>query len=305
MLQTLILIASIVMLAGAILTSSLVSARDAFHREVAAKTQTAMTDATEQFLAWARGNISANGTEQNWKGATNPTTISKSMCINATACRFYQTTRWIVTGATTGNSPQKGSNQSTSTAHNLATAVDEQRLSATVSVAVSDMTGHNIYGGRALEITARLFEAAPYIVVTGVRDLTSESGVSRSSEGDSGGVNDTTQNGKALATPSTIYPARYINTVIIASLNCENTLAFNEANPTATVDRGNGNIVQTRQGGSMAWSFQLPCTPTYGVPSAPSGTQDYNAPIGNAYQIEPSSKSSSWITNANLDLLPP
>ena len=183
MFQTLILIASIVVLAGAILTSSLVSAKNVFHQAVTAKTEVAMTDATSQFIAWAQSIISTKGTEENWAGAVNPVIPTKSMCVTSGPCDFYETTTWTVTGATIGKGTKQTSPQTTSTVQNLATSVDEQRLSATVSVAISDSTGHVIYGGRTAEITARLFDASPYIVVTGVHDLGSESGTADSSEG--------------------------------------------------------------------------------------------------------------------------
>ena len=294
MFQTLILIASIVVLAGAILTSSLVSAKNAFHQIVAAKTQTAMTDATSQFTAWAQTIIATKGgTEQDWAGAVNPSIPTKSMCANAGPCQFYETTTWVITGATTGTAPKSTTGQSVSTVQNMAPAVDEQRLSATISVAISDQSGHAIYGGRTEHITARLFDADPYIVITGIKDLDSDEGRISSVEGDTGGIEQVT-NVANFGRPAESNPSAYTNTTIRTTIDCLNDSTFDESNPMSNFDKGDDNLIAIRQGGSIAWSFQMPCTPTYGVPNAPASASNYIPPLGSVYQIGASNSKQPW-----------
>ena len=295
MLQTLVAIASIVVLTGAILTSALVSAKNAFHQAVVAKTQTAMTDATSQFTQWAASIIATSGTEQNWAGATNPNVVTKSMCVTTGPCQFYETTTWTVTGATVGKQLQQTSAQSISTASNMAPAVDEQRLSVTINSAVSDASGHNIYGGRSEELTARLFDAKPYVVITGAHDTSSEVSLQTASEGDSGGSMPSGFGYGVVSEPDIQQPGSYTNTVIKTIVDCQNSIPFDETDPTSTTDKANKLIIKVRQGGSLSWSFQMPCVPTYGVPAAPSGTQNYAAPNGAVYNIQSSNGSQSWL----------
>ena len=295
MIQTLLTIASIVVLSGAILTSALVSARNALHRAVVAKTQTAMTDATSEFTFWAQQFVAEYGTEANWNAHPMPV-VNRPMCASGVNCAYNATITWKITGATIGVQPANAVGQAVSVVQNMAPAVDEQRISATISVGVSDATGRRDYGGRTEEVTARVFNARPYVVITGVRDLSSDVGVVRDSEGDSGG-NETLHSVAANSTPNPLRPYQYTDTVIRTTLDCVNTRTFDESDPNAIVDHGFGTGLidhSIRTGGAQSWAYQLPCTPTYGVSAAPAAITNYIAPIGSVYQIDASNRSSNW-----------
>lgn len=186
----------------------------------------------------------------------------------------------------------------------MAGVLDEQRISATVNVAISDQLGHSIFGAKSQEITARIFDASPYIVVTGSHDSTSAAGVTSASEGDSGGVPSTVNGIAVNAVPDPHRPNAYVDTTINTTIDCINPNSFSQTNPFSNVDKGNGQIIGVRQGGSMAWSFQMPCTPTYGVPAAPLGTSFYSPPTGRTYQIDVSSNSIQWTKNDQIRSFP-
>jgi hypothetical protein len=297
MFQTLIVIASIVALSAAILTSTIVSAKNSFHQLVIAKTQTAMNDGTSQFQFWAQKFVAKYGTEADWQAqSAQPTPIFQPMCAtNETKCTFYETLQWKVTGASSGVPAPASSSAPMSTAQNMTPAVDEQRVSATITTIVSDATGRTLYGGRTEEVTARVFNVAPFVVVTGTHDLSSSSMPKvQDSEGDSGGAPD---NKLILfgGAPSVTDPSGYTSTIVKATIDCANTALFDQGNPEDSTDNGSRLFdPRFRSGGDLVWAYQMPCTPLYGVPQAPLGTPNYEAPVGSAYQIDASNATNVW-----------
>jgi hypothetical protein len=296
MFQTLIVIASIVALSAAILTSTIVSAKNSFHQLVIAKTQTAMNDGTSQFQFWAQKFVAKYGTEADWQAqSAQKAPIFQPMCAaNETKCTFYETLQWKVTGASSGVPAPASSSAPMSTAENMTPAVDEQRVSATITTIVSDATGRTLYGGRTEEVTARVFNVSPYVVVTATHDLASASEAIAASEGDSGGVAGV---GAALnvSIPQATDPDAYTDTVIRAQISCANTALFDETD--AEASQNNGSLLfdpHYHPDGSLIWAYQMPCTPTDGVPSAPNGTQNYTAPKGSIYQIDASNSDEDW-----------
>jgi hypothetical protein len=297
MFQTLIVIASIVVLSAAILTSTIVSAKNAFHQLVIAKTQTAMNDGTSQFQFWAQKFVAKYGTEADWQAqSAQQAPVFHSMCAaDAANCNFYETLQWKVTGASSGvPTPASTAAAPTSIAENMTPAVDEQRISATITTIVSDASGRTLYGGRTEEVTARVFNVAPYVVVTATRDLESASGSRSASEGDSGGFQDN-QRGFFENAPDVANPSGYDQTTIQATINCNNTTAFDQSNPESIADEGT-QLFDSRfhSGGDLVWAYEMPCEPTYGVPSAPPSASNYQAPAGDVYQIDPTNSNSNW-----------
>jgi hypothetical protein len=296
MFQTLIVIASIVALSAAILTSTIVSAKNSFHQLVIAKTQTAMNDGTSQFQFWAQKFVAKYGTEADWQAqSAQPTPIFQPMCAtNETKCTFYETLQWKVTGASSAVPAPASSSAPMSTAQNMTPAVDEQRVSATITAIVSDATGRTLYGGRTEEVTARVFNVAPYFVVTATHDLGSNSGAITSSEGDSGGVEDSVEESH-YAAPTTANPSAYTDTLLKATIDCDNTTAFDETDPEATEDNGTNLLdSQFHPDGDLVWAYQMPCTPAYGVPPAPNSATNYEQPTGNVYEIDASNSAADW-----------
>ncbi len=297
MFQTLVIIASIVVLSAAILTSTIVSAKNALHQIVVAKTQTAMNDATSQFQFWAQKFVAQNGTEADWNSpSSQQAPIFRSMCVGVPVnCNYYETLQWKVTGATSGFPAVAGpTSEAVSTAQNMTPAVDEQRVSATITVVVSDATGRTLYGGRSEEVTARVFDVAPYVVVTGTRDLGSDAGATNQSEGDSGGAKAKLP-GTLDAAPIAGDPSGYVSTVVRAIVDCGNSASFDEANPESPEDNATDLFdARFHTGGNLVWAYQMPCTPAYGVPSAPASATNYQPPIGATYQINASDSNAFW-----------
>jgi hypothetical protein len=173
-------------------------------------------------------------------------------------------------------------------------AVDEQRISATITTIVSDATGRTLYGGRTEEVTARVFDVSPYVVVTATHDLGSSAGAMASAEGDTGGVAEDAVN-ILKGSPEWNDPSGYTNTLITATLQCVNTAAFDESNAEADTDDGSNLFDSSfHPDGSLAWAYQMPCTPTAGVPDAPNGAENYVPPRGSTYVIYDSNNSSDW-----------
>jgi hypothetical protein len=103
-------------------------------------------------------------------------------------CPFQASMQATVLDDTTpSTNTDTSSNQNTVTANNLQTAsfVDEQRVSAVVKVTLFSADGTSQIAERDELVTARTFGAAPYVVITGVADLSGSAGLS--SEGDSAG----------------------------------------------------------------------------------------------------------------------
>ena len=297
MFQTLVIIASIVVLSAAILTSTIVTAKNSLHQVVVAKTQTAMNDATSQFQFWAQKFVVQYGTEANWDASgAQAAPIFQSMCVGvAQGCNYFETLQWKVTGATSGLPvAAAASGQAMSTAENMTPAVDEQRISATITAIVSDASGRTLYGGRSEEVTARVFDVAPYVVVTGTRDLGSEAGTLKASEGDTAGVQDDNEF-LHNSTPAPTNPSGYTSTIVRATIDCDNTPLFDEAHPEAAPNNGTSLFdPHFHTGGDLVWAYEMPCTPSYGVPPAPASATNYQQPVGTLYQIDSSGTNSSW-----------
>lgn len=174
LLQSLLLIATLIIMGSALLTSTLVNAKTAFHQMVARKTQAAMIDATSEFTAWAQENVRTNGIAQLpvWS-ATFQQRPLQSLCQPAeehgaaasppSSCALFQRIQWNVTGHTGSISNAASNDTLLSTASNIATAQDEQRISATITVAITNAGGDIIFANHSRQVTARLFHAFPFI----------------------------------------------------------------------------------------------------------------------------------------------
>jgi hypothetical protein len=89
-------------------------------------------------------------------------------------------------------------------ANNLQTAsfVDEQRVSALVKVTLYSADGSTQVAEREELVTARTFNAAPYVVITGVADLSGSAGLP--SEGDTAGCDPLNTQSCSSGTPSQV-----------------------------------------------------------------------------------------------------
>lgn len=302
LIQSLVIIAAMVVLSGAILTSTLVTAKASLHHTLLAKTQTAMNDATAAFIGAAASDVRKYGTEQPWP---SPTPSSQAMCGNASSpagasvpCPFLAVASWRVTGRTSAApvsfpSPMAGS--ATSNAQNLAATIDEQRVSATIAVRITDPTGRTLLADRSREVTARIFNASPYVVITGSRDSTTAAGSVHAAEGDTGGAAPSKLEEYYMPqSPDAKYPAQFTDTRIRTTVDCKNSsTTFDQNEPHATVDFGLNVNHSVRAFGNQDWAFEAPCDPKYLVDdsSAPSG---YATPIGSLYVANPTPVDLRW-----------
>ena len=301
LLQSLLLIVTLAVIGSAILTSTLVSAKSAFHSVIMRESESAMTDATALFVSWAQNNIRQNGIDQLpvW-AATAPALGAAPACghnfspassNNSDGCNFYRSITWSVTGYTNVESIASAKGLA-SEAKNLATAQSEQRLSATLNVSVTDRSGSIIYARESRELTARIFHASPYITVNAERDSNSEAGSISSSEGDTGGY--TVQNNHLTTTtvkPNLTIPASYTNTTLLTTIDCRNTDTNSSNN--ALFDNNNVIFAPLRVFGNLAWAYEIPCKPMQHVnpTTAPS---NYIAPLNSMYG-NTTTKNTLWL----------
>lgn len=302
LMQSLLLIAALVAISGTILTSTLVTAKNGFHQAMMTANQTAMSGATADFVAWAAsyvqpGNAAAGNAQTHNAQTVWPkqfTTEFKPMCSSqGTAlaapapCQYYVYAKWVVTGATTAGGIRTapvGAPPAThvSTVKNLADTVDEQRISATITVDINDPTGKKTFASTSREVTARIFDAIPYVVITGIRDVGTQEGNYSASEGDTGGaVNVTAYNsGNKLATPDPNHPAKATDTRLITSIDCNNSPGVSQLN--ALLNSTHSVDYSLRPYGNQDWAYEAQCTPAVVVTPPPTIT-DYIAPIGSSY----------------------
>ena len=291
LLQSLLLVVALALIGSALLTSTLVSAKSAFHEMVMRQSRSAMTDATASLISWAQDNVRENGIDQLpvWAQKTQPSDIHPACAAEAnnsirgdatTNCKLFSIISWNTTGHTDSTDDSLADVQS-SEANNLATAQNEHRISATINVAITDSTGAVVYSRQSREITARVFQAYPYIVLTGQRDTSSEVLTISSSEGDTAGYAKQNDHLNAVSvSPNQARPASYTSTVILTTINCGNTINNLFAN--AQLDNNQVAFAQLRPYGNVSWAYEVPCKPMQRInpATAPSG---YKPPSTNVY----------------------
>jgi len=299
LIQSLLLIATMLIVGSALLTSTLVSAKAAFHRAVIHKSETAMSDATAQFVSWAQNYVTKYGTEAPWPTGTQPQSgpISEDLCTGKVlsgnalgapgaspsngTCALMATMEWTVTGSSATTALRPVQTAATSTALNLSVSLDEQRISATLTVIITNASGKTVFANHSREVTARIFDAVPYVAVTGSRDVATEVADIHASEGDTGGFHQTEQ-GDFSATPTPNNPAAYTSTQIITEIDCANSLT----NDNQTDARANDNHVyfdrSDRGYGTLAWAFEAPCVPRYQI-NTNGAPADYRPATANIY----------------------
>ncbi|MBC5800802.1 MAG: hypothetical protein GIW94_12660 [Candidatus Eremiobacteraeota bacterium] len=285
---------------SALLTSTLVSAKAAFHRAVIHKSDTAMSDATAQFAAWAQNYVSKYGTEAAWPSGMQPQSgpISEDLCtgkvLSATTstqpgtpstgstCPLMATMEWTVTGSSATPTSHSAPTAATSIAQNLSVSLDEQRISATLTVIITSPSGRTVFANHSREVTARIFDALPYVAVTGTRDVSTEAGTVHASEGDTGGYHGSASDQFTEAVPTENHPSWFNDTRIVTTIDCSNSTSNrNQSSPTA-----DGNAVyfdrSRRTYGNLAWVFETPCAPKYQIDTTGAPT-DFQSPRGSIY----------------------
>jgi len=288
MIQTLALVAVIVTLGCAVLAGGTLAARTQLDRFVAHETDLALRDAVARFTADVRTIVAAQGASGPWPASqqTDPFPHAGSrpqaLCgsdAGAGVCPFTYAFTWTIDGQTNaGAGPPPGGPD---VANNLQRAViDEERIAGSVSVRVTDRDG-NVVAARTRTLTLRVFDAAPYAVVSGVRELTTLDGTRSAAQGDSGGTGSRAGTG-ILAdepAPDPAHPDRYRDTRIKVDMDCaEASPGFSESNPFADdAPAGDDGLPW----GVSGTAFEVPCAPTYAQQIT------LNAPTGLPYPANP------------------
>lgn len=302
--QGLLLVAIVVLISGSILTSTIVTAKTALHHALIVQSQTAMGDATADFVAWAQDRVRSQNARTSWAPRTiggKPDTVEfKPMCAAASAttndpeCAHAERISWVVTGSTDWALPTSSlRTPSYSGAMNMSRPVDEQRISAILSVDVDSPNGRTTYASASREITARVFDASPFVVITGVRETVSNNGTVDANQGDTAGNASVGRFSQQLPDPSK--PSVRTDTRIVTTVECQNSAEVEQNDPRS----GTGTtIIEAGRDGDMDWTYQTPCEPAYATPPPPPDPA-YIAPVGHTFETIDGDRSTSWIEYGN------
>jgi len=180
------IVAFLTALTGALLESSLLAAKAADSAAVARNSDVAIADGVADFTHGLAAFVALHGGAGPWPQHTSYS-AQKSGCAAADAqqCPFRYIIGGTITNASDANAAAPGTPDA---AQNLqAAAIDEQRVSAIVSVTFVT-PGSSAVGTRTRFLTYRVFDTAPYAVISGSRDMTTENGTQSAAQGDSGGA---------------------------------------------------------------------------------------------------------------------
>ncbi len=304
MIQTLALVAVVVSLGLAVLASGAISARAALARFAAQSMDVALHDSLVRFTSDVRAIVAAQGASGPWPGSQqsdpyphDPAAL-QPVCAGTPetkACPFAYTFAWSIAGHT--NASVAVAPGGPDTAENLQRAViDEERVAGSVTVRLLDRHGQ-LVATRTRFVTLRVFDTAPYAIVSGVRESDTLDGTRTAAQGDTGGTPARAGAGVLADAPSPdpANPDRYRDTRIKVDMDCvEQSPSFDENNPYADNSTAGDDGLPWGVSGS---AFEVPCNPGY----ANQITQ--NAPPGKEYPTNPfpldAFAQASWATGDN------
>ena len=290
LLQTLPLLAMIFLVGFGLVTSQLVAVRysvqRAASRDVGLAVDGAVIDVTRNVANYVRDNGS---TEGPWKSPVGQSPRASACAEHETGqvC-LYTTYHWRFTGSSRRGFPDSGSGSGAgqSKAVNLQTAlIDEQRVSVHVIASISSAKG-DVLAERTRDVTFRVFNAAPYAVVVGSYDVTSQLGAETATQGDTGGNLPfiVPLNGLPVR-PDFRYPDNYRDTTLHVSLTCQNS-AQNSNQTIPYVDNHPAYLGENAPNlpwGVRGFAYEVPCDPQYARESPPAGAPQY--PIDQNYTL--------------------
>jgi hypothetical protein len=284
LLQALLTVALLAVLAGALLTNSLLQANVAAHQMAVRLTTTALARGTSDFVTWAQTYVAQHGAATAWPPTTVTEPAQPACAAAATTCTTFATIAYAVAGssatATSGPDP----------AENLQSALHENRISGTVTATITNQNG-TVLATRTRLLTVRVFDAAPYAVVTGAREASAMAGSVSAAEGDEGGYRDTTLfSGRATPDPSK--PMTVKDTTVRVTMTCANSASnSNETEP--MLDNNQPGNDDKPWGVSGGQAFEAPCSPSYLFSSTPPIPADAFVSENNVYDVS-AFNSASW-----------
>lgn len=285
-------------LAGALLVSSLASATFAVHELSARSARIALARGTNDVTAWVSSFVRKNGAggalpmqEQILapEPACDGMAARGTLAAPQTGRCGYVTISYRVTGTTS----DAGSNTGPDTAENLQTIVDEQRTSVELTATVTTGSGDAL-AVVTRQLTLRLFDAQPWAVVTGARDVSTVLGSIHAAQGDTAGQTGVGAQSASAATPNPLDPSAFQDTTIHVTMTCTNSSANSDPNRPDRDNQspGNGNLpwgVQSQHG-----AFEAPCQPTYAFADSPGVPNDASLGINGNYDVGVFRTSESW-----------
>ncbi len=240
-----------------ILMQSLVASKIALQTAVSRYLEAETSDGIADLTTGIQYYVKHAGAAGPWQIANGESrSPQRSACGEALAteqCPYVYDVAARITGSSTGSHGDGG----TDVAWNLqSSVVDEQRVSAQVTVRLYAHESQRMLGSRTRYLTYRVFNSAPYAIVSGVRDGTTINGLASSAQGDTSGTVSATlvsgaQHGDVLQ-PNVLYPERYRDTTVKVRIECATM------NDTAHLQSAPGN--EGTPWGTSSSGFELPCS---------------------------------------------
>ena len=276
---------------GALLLNGLFSAKAALHQRVMLASRTEMVDATSRFVQWARSIVKTDGAGLTSWPKMIPVEIAMPVQPENSdeANALVAVVAWTVNGTSASDS-SKTFFRPQSVASNTAQEINEQRISSLISVKIKNRAGA-VLDSLSQEVTARIFDSDPYLIVTAVKSQDAVAEPINSSEGDTGGFVDARSTNQFNQTaPYSGQPALFADTTIQAQIECHNT---NGASQTTQSSSGLKQLITVRHGGNIAYALEAPCKPTFLINSYPDS---YAFPSNGLY-VEGAPVSKQWFKN--------
>jgi hypothetical protein len=210
------IVAFLLTLTGALLENDLRAAKVTLHMAVARYSDITIADGVADFTHGLAHVVQRAGASGPWSYEPS-TSALKPACAVAAAqrCPFRYRIRATITAAS-GTGAAGGADA----ASNLQAAViNEQRVSALVTVTIIGETA-TILGARTRFLTYRVFDTAPYAVISGSRDIATVNGTNAAAQGDSGGASGSPASGAPARAPTELDDTR-----IHVRLTCRTVIA--------------------------------------------------------------------------------
>jgi len=263
-----------------LLTSALVNAKVAAHETATRIAEAALARGTAEFVNWAQLYVAKHGAATTW-----PTTrvvdqpvaaCPKVVGPKSQPCDLWVTINFEVSGSSV--SPAGGEDP----AYNLQAVVNENRISATIESMITNNQGL-VVAGASTRATVRVFESAPFAILTGFRSSKTIAGAVKAFEGDTAGYENPSR-GNVRATPDPLDPSIDKDTLISVSMTCDNSiLNNNQGLPMADNNSpGNDSLPWGNHGGA---AFEAPCSPAFAFSKTPPIPTDAIYGNGNVYDI--------------------
>jgi hypothetical protein len=243
------IVAFMLALTGALLENSMRAARQTLDAAVARYSDVTMADGVADFTHGLARVVRISGAGGPWSHKASFSALKSSCPPEAAAsCPFRYRIRATITAGSSSGAPGGAD-----AASNLQAAViNEQRVSASVTVTIVGASGAAL-GTRTRFLTYRVFDTAPYAVISGSRDSATVNGVASAAQGDSGGAPGSPAGG--AESPDAV-PPHADDTRIHVRLTCrtviDNVVPFSNDQQPA----GNGGLPW---GNAAQAAYEAPC----------------------------------------------